>query len=322
MGPGLPLGVGDDCALLEVASGHVLAVSVDTLVAGVHFFSDQPPESIGHKAVAAALSDLAAMGARPLGILLALTLPRIEESWLRRLADGVRRPLDSLGIPLVGGDTTRGPLALSVTVLGEIRVGQELRRCGASPGDLVVVSGTLGGAAGGLQLAMADPRSRGRGDLWSRNAMRRYLFPEARISLGLALAGRANAAIDISDGLLSDLGHLCNASGCGACIQTAAIPQDPSLAELSSEMLFPLVVAGGDDYEIVFAWPETERSALESLAIETKLPLTVIGRFTEGTGIELVDRDGCRVQAPESTGYEHFVAAGAQLGTNGLPPVG
>lgn len=302
----VPLGVGDDCALLEVAAGHVLAVSVDTVVEGVHFFSDQPPESIGHKAVAAALSDLAAMGARPLGILLALTLPTVDEAWLARLVRGIRGPLDSKGIPLVGGDTTQGPLALSVTVLGEVTVGQELRRQGARPGDLVVVSGAVGGAARGLQLATEDPGGRAAGVLWATEALQRFQFPEARLSLGMALAGRAHAAIDISDGLLADLGHLCVASDCGARLLTKSIPLDPILADLGDKAALALGLTGGDDYELAFAWPEDEITALERLSSQLDLPLTVIGRFTEESGIRLIDPDGGEVPIPGLPGYQHF----------------
>jgi thiamine-monophosphate kinase len=303
---GVPLGVGDDCALLDVAAGHVLAISVDTVVAGVHFFSDQPPESIGHKAVAAALSDLAAMGARPLGILLALTLPTVNERWLGRLVSGIRKPLEPMRVPLIGGDTTQGPLALSVTVLGEVKLGQELRRRGARPDDLVVVSGALGGSARGLQVATADPQGRATDVLWASMALQRYQFPEARLSLGMALAGRAHAAIDISDGLLSDLGHLCAASECGARLLTKAIPLDPILADLPEETALSLALSGGDDYEIVFAWPENALTALEALSIQLDLPLTVIGRFTDEPGIRLMDRNGEPVPVPESLGYQHF----------------
>jgi len=352
-GAGVTLGLGDDCALLAPRAGHELAVSVDTLVAGTHFFPDQPAAAIGHKALAAALSDLAAMGAEPLGALLALTLPAVDTHWLHGFIEGWDALADRLAVPLVGGDTTRGPLAASVTVFGQCPTGRALRRAGARPGDLVVVSGALGGAAAGLQAEQTRrqaarprrPQAGGSGsgptggsggrpasepaiesragpvtgpsggqagapggagaDRSNAAVCHRFFWPEPRLALGLALRDRALAAIDVSDGVLADLGHLCRASGCGASVHIEALPIDPQLATWPREAARVVALTGGEDFELLFAWPPDERRALAALAQHTKLALTVIGQFTTAPGVQVRDAQD-RVFPVAGTGFDHF----------------
>jgi thiamine-monophosphate kinase len=304
-GPGIALGVGDDCALVSPRPGQQLAVSVDTMVCGTHFFPDQPPAAVGHKALAAALSDLAAMGAEPLGALLALTLPQVDEAWLQAFADGMGALADRLKVPLIGGDTTRGPLAISVTVLGQVPSGLALRRAGAEPGALVVVSGVLGGAFAGLQ-AEQERRGAGREPPAQDDPIcHRFFRPEPRIALGKALRGRTRTAIDLSDGLLADLGHICEASGCGASLRAEAVPRDPLLADWPQGKALAAALSGGDDYELLFAWPARQRDELRPLASALQLPLTVIGEFTASGGVQVFDAAGSPV-LPTERGFDHF----------------
>lgn len=309
-GEGITLGLGDDCALLTPRAGHELAVSVDTLVAGTHFFPDQPAAAIGHKALAAALSDLAAMGAEPLGAVLALTLPAVDTHWLQGFAEGWGALADRLAVPLIGGDTTRGPLAASVTVFGQCPTGSALRRAGARPGDLVVVSGALGGAAAGLHAEQArrqaDEQAGSGADRPDAAVCQRFFWPEPRLALGLALRGRARAAIDVSDGVLADLGHLCRASNCGACVHIEAVPLDPQLATWPLEAARTAALTGGEDFELLFAWPPDERAALAVLAQHTDLALTVIGHFTATPGVQVRDGQDQLLQVA-GTGFDHFL---------------
>lgn len=312
--PGLQLGPGDDSALLVQQPGYSLAVSVDTMVEGTHFFPGQSAHSVGYRAAAAALSDLAAMGANPLGILLALTLPDLDEHWISEFSQGLRALLIREKIPLIGGDTTRGPRAVSITVLGEVPPGQALRRQGACPGNLVVVSGFLGGASVGLAEAMQqvewEPVPASRPDCPPDSALQRYLYPEPRLALGKALTGTATAAIDLSDGLLADLAHVCKASGCGAQLLAHAIPQHPSLSGYSTQEAFALTLTGGDEYELVFAWPEEHAQALTRLATELRVELTVIGRFVIDPGIILTDASGEVMEfTGVAQGFDHFAAS-------------
>ncbi len=300
---GLRLGIGDDAALLAVRPGYELVVAVDTLVEGTHFFPDHPPASLGHKALAANLSDLAAMGAEPLGALLSLVLPGVDHAWLKGFSQGFLALAGEAGVPLVGGDTNRGPLAISVTVLGEVPAGQALRRGGARPGDRLVVSGALGGAAAGLAHE-THRRTRGEAPADSGNtACARLFWPPARLGVGRALRNRARAAIDISDGLLADLGHLCAASGCGARVEWPQVPLDPLLEGMAEPEARACALAGGEDYELLFALPSDE--PLDLLAFSVDAPLTVIGEMTEGDEVTIVDARGARLE-PGRAGHDHF----------------
>ncbi|ADC72174.1 MULTISPECIES: thiamine-phosphate kinase [unclassified Thioalkalivibrio] len=300
--PDVRLGIGDDAALLGVQAGHELVVSVDTMVEGTHYFPDHPPASLGHKALAANLSDLAAMGADPLGAVLSLTLPSVDHDWLAAFSRGFLALAEQASVPLVGGDTTRGPGAISVTVLGQVPAGQALRRAGARPGDRLVVSGALGGAAAGLAFEK-QRRAQGRPPDEESPDCARLFWPSARLALGRGLRNRARAVIDISDGLLADLGHLAAACGCGARVDWSQLPVDPLLEGQPEEMVRDCVLAGGEDYELLFALPPTEPLELLSLSVRTSL--TVIGEFTSGSDIEVVDAHGARLDVARR-GHDHF----------------
>lgn len=274
------LGVGDDCTLLQPSPGHWLVVSVDTSVAEVHFPADAPAHAIGHRALAVSLSDLAAMGATPRWSLMALTLPEAHDDWLADFARGFHELCNASGVSLVGGDITRGELSIGVTVHGELPAGTALRRSGARVGDVLAVTGTLGGGHGGLQ-AWQD----GERDL-DDPLLAAYLLPRPRIAAGQALRGLATAAIDISDGLLADLRHVCEASGVGADLDGEALPLAPGLVErLGEDGAYRAALGGGDDYELLVSLPAAAvaeaRTRLEALGV----PLTVIGSLTAEPGI-------------------------------------
>lgn len=295
--PGAVLGVGDDAALLALTPGRQLAVSTDMLVSGQHFFSDTDPEALGHKALAVNLSDLAAMGARPRWATLALALPEIDEAWLTAFARGLYALADAHGVELVGGDTTRGPLNICITVLGEFEPGQALRRDAAQPGDDIWVSGDLGGAA------LALRHLRGELDLgeYAASCLERLQRPQPRVELGLRLSGLAHAAIDLSDGLLADLGHILERSGVGAVIDRASIPVAAAFADFQ-QYFDVCALAGGDDYELCFTAAPACADALRQAALECGVAVTRIGRITEAPN--LVDAEG-RIFA-HTKGYDHF----------------
>jgi len=300
------LGVGDDCALLMPTPGQVLAVSTDMLVSGVHFFPDADPFLLGHKTLAVNLSDLAAMGATPRWATLALSLPQADEDWLAAFSAGFFALADRHGVELVGGDTTRGPLNLCVTILGEVPPDAALRRDGARVGDDIWVSGELGAAA--LALACLQ----GRATLTEADAtacIRRLHAPEPRVQLGLALRGLAHAAIDLSDGLLADLGHILERSAVGAELDYAALPGGlarSSLADVAGEILLQrCLLAGGDDYELCFTAAPVRRAQVETIAARLGLPLTRIGSITMGAGCTVRAADGGRIVVEEG-GYDHF----------------
>lgn len=294
--------VGDDCALLAPTPGMQLAVSTDTLVGGVHFPVDTPPADIGWKALAVNLSDLAACGATPRACFLAITLPSADEAFVAAFAEGFRACAAEYSCVLAGGDTTRGPLSMTVTVLGEAPAGTALLRSGARPGDLVCVSGYPGEAA----LALARWQ---RGACIDDEAQRRLLRPVPRVLLGDALRGTASAAIDISDGLLADLGHVleCSAGNAvqGATLQVDALPVRGALAALPAETRLQYQLAGGDDYELCFTLPPARREHLQALARAAGVPLAVIGVVDAQPGVRLRDAAGA-VELPARTGWEHF----------------
>ncbi|WP_329892183.1 thiamine-phosphate kinase [Stenotrophomonas sp. SMYL11] len=296
------LGIGDDAALVQPRANEQLVVTADTLNSGVHFPAETPAFDIGWKTLAVNLSDLAAMGARPAWCTLALSLPDTAEDWIEALADGFFALADQHDIALIGGDTTRGPLSLSVTAMGQVARGQALRRERAQVGDDIWVSGTLGDAAGALRL-------------WQQGALDvvtatllgdyeylrlRLLRPTPRVTLGLRLRAFAHAAVDVSDGLLADLGHITVRSGVGAQVDADLLPISPELrALLGRDDARECALRGGDDYELCFTAAADQRDALHYLAESLELPLTRIGRIVEGQGVQV---DG---EAGEG-GYQHF----------------
>ena len=338
--PGALLGVGDDAALLQVREGNVLAVSTDMLVSGTHFFADADPFLLGHKTLAVNLSDMAAMGATPRWATLAIALPMehvtwADETWLEKFSAGFFSLARQHGVELVGGDTTRGPLNLCVTIFGEVPARQALRRSGAQLGDEVWVSGTLGDAA----LALAHLQGRIVLDQAEFAACAPALHqPQPRVALGLALRGLANCAIDISDGLLADLGHILDASQVGAQIDFFSLPvssvmrglltppglpnpSQPPLVrggageELVSSpdkgrpggvaLLQQCILSGGDDYELCFTVPVARHAEVLRIATQLDLPLTRIGKIVAGRGCIVHDATGKPLN-PESGGYDHF----------------
>ena len=297
------LGVGDDAALLRAGTDMELAVSTDMLVAGTHFFADADPRRLGHKALAVNLSDMAAMGAVPRWALLAIALPRIEPSWLRKFSAGLLGLARAHGVDLVGGDTTSGPLNICVTIIGETRRGQALRRDGARAGDDIWVSGRLGDAA----LAVAHRKRRLRLSAIELARCARALdLPQPRVALGQALAAIAHSAIDISDGLLADLGHICERSKLAAAVCLDAIPRSPTLDRFAATQAGRhALLAGGDDYELCFTAAPRARGQLADIAQRTGLPLTRIGSMRRGRGVRLLARDGRRIAFAQS-GFDHF----------------
>lgn len=300
------LGVGDDAALLVPTPGCELVVSVDMLVEGRHFFAATDPERLGHKTLAVNLSDLAAMGAAPRWALLAGALPDSNPAWLEAFARGFHALADAHGVDLVGGDTTRGPRNLCVTILGEVPVGLALRRDGARAGDDVYVSGSLGDAA--LAVAVLQERTSLPGNALGQ-ARARLEMPQPRIALGLALRNVASSAIDLSDGLTGDLGHILRRSHVGADIDLAAIPRSAALAaKLDTDeraLAQDCLVAGGDDYELLFTAPPGAAGRVASIAKDLALPLTRIGSLTERAGLVIRDERGVPLPALPRA-YDHF----------------
>ncbi len=308
--PGVVLGIGDDCALLAPAPGMQLAVSTDMLVEGRHFLSTVDPAALGHKALAVNLSDLAAMGAEPLGFTLALALPQADERWLSGFTQGLFALADAHACPLVGGDTTRGPLNLSVTVMGQVPPGMALRRSGAQVGDDIWVSGTLGDARVALEVfrgTLALPPE------IFQAARERLERPTPRLALGRALRGVAHAAADISDGLLGDLGHILQASGVGAQLMVdqllASQAVGAAVRHLQHDWALTCVLTGGDDYELVFTAPAVARSALVTAASKAQTPITCIGQVVPAQQgqprLQLLD-DRQQPMAVQLASFDHF----------------
>ena len=296
------LGVGDDAALLELAPGKQLVVSADMLIEGRHFFSDADPGCLARKALAVNLSDLAAMGATPRWFTLSLALPEVDTRWLEAFSRGLRGMADEYGVLLVGGDTTCGPLTISIQIMGEVEQGTALLRSGGWPGDDLWVSGPLGAAAAAVMhrqgRAVLSPSVQAHCDV-------RLDLPEPRLKLGQCLRGIASAALDISDGLVADAGHICERSGCGAEIWLDAVPYPHEIAELPPELLQEAILAGGDDYELCFAAPADKRSEIEVLALELSMPLTRIGRLVADPHVRVLDAAGSEL-ALRHRGFDHF----------------
>ena len=298
-GEGVALGIGDDCALLDVPFGEQLAISTDTLVAGVHFADPCDPFLLGQRSLAVAASDLAAMGATPLAFTLALTLPAVEADWLEAFARGLNLMAQGCGLRLIGGDTTRGPLCLTLTVFGRIPRGQALTRSAARPGDLLCVGGELGNAAGALPLVLGQ---RSATPAIAEPLLAHYWSPQPQLALGQALRGKASSALDISDGLLADCGHIAQASKVRLLIENDRIPVSLALQEfLGDADAQQAALSGGDDYVLAFTLAAVELPTL----LADGWPIHVIGRVVEGQGVGLLDVDG-RDITPTTRGYQHF----------------
>ncbi|GHB25215.1 thiamine-phosphate kinase [Salinicola rhizosphaerae] len=290
------VGNGDDCAVLTPTPGHQIAISVDTSVSDVHFPHDAPPAAIGHRALAVALSDLAAMGARARWCCMALTLPAVDEDWVEAFAEGFQTLALRSGCAWIGGDVTRGQLAVSVTVHGELPAGSALKRSGAKPGDVIAVTGYPGRAAAGLERWQQGERDE------THPLLAAYLRPEPRLAAGEALRGLAHAAIDISDGLVADLRHLMTASGVAARLEIESLPlATPLRATLETETVRRLALGGGDDYELLLTLNESDLPEAQRRLAALHLPLTAVGRVVEGDGIH-----GLSPTDLAHDGWDHF----------------
>lgn len=281
------LGPGDDCGIFAVPAGHEVCISTDTLTAGVHFPVDADPAVVAHRALAANLSDLAAMGAEPLTCTLAMTLDAraATDAWLAPFARHLKSQLAQADVPLIGGNLSHGELSLTFTVLGTTPVGQALRRDGAQVGDDVYVTGHPGDAAGGLRQLLAKTPV-------TEALLQRYEYPQARLAAGVSLRGVASAAIDISDGLLADIGHIAERSGVGLCLLQDQLPlSEPLLQAFDLEQARLLALGGGDDYELAFTAPVSQRSAIADLT-QLGLLMTRIGQVEVGQGVRVLDTDG------------------------------
>lgn len=300
------LGVGDDCALIQPAPGMQLAVTSDLLIEGRHFVSTVPPQRLGHKSLAVNLSDLAACGARPLAFTLALSMPRADEALLAGFAQGLFALADAHDIELVGGDTTAGPLAICITAFGELPPGRALRRDGARAGDALWVSHAEGGGIGDARLALGVLRGEAVLDGDGFERVRRAMeLPVPRVALGQALRGVASSAIDLSDGLVGDLGHVLRASGVGATLDVDALPCSPLLAAQPLALRRECLLAGGDDYELMFTAAEGAAEAVRAAARSGGVGVTRIGRIDAQRGLRGVDALGRDVPI-EVRGFDHF----------------
>lgn len=304
------LGVGDDCALLEAPTTRNLAMTVDTLVSGVHFPVDTSPSDIAYKAVAVNLSDLAAMGAEPAWATLALTLPAVDKEWLQEFSDSFKKTLRDYNVQLVGGDTTQGPLTVTVQATGFVDSQYVMRRDGAKPGDLIFITGTLGDAALGLKLLSLDvPVAQVIFDF----CLNRLNRPEPRIDFAQAAAKYCSCAIDVSDGLIADLGHVISSSQCGADIYLDKLPLSNELRQYFStgidnngEIDWPMILAGGDDYELCIMVDKSQVNSVEQFAESINLSLTCIGEVSAVNGLRIIDARN-ELYVLERHGYQHFI---------------
>ncbi len=302
--PACVVGIGDDGAVLDIPEGKQLVVTSDTLVDDVHFSTGTDAANLGRKALAVSLSDLASMGAEPAWFFLALTLPMHDQSWLDQFAQGMAELARSRAITLAGGDTTSGPLSITITAMGLVESGQALTRAGARNGDLVAVSGCLGDAAHALAMLQSGETP----DPVSRAALE---CPEPRLQLGRLLRGLATSCIDISDGLIADVGHILEASAAGAEIDMERLPFSPQLAGLPGKQKWELQTGGGDDYELCFTLPEDRQEELDKIARESGSPLTIIGKINSSGVLVCRMADGT-VYKPRASGYNHFPEKSAQ----------
>jgi len=295
------LGIGDDAALLRAPAGEELVLTTDALVEGVHFLPGAPPRSLGHRALAVNLSDIAAMGAEARWALLSLNLPRADEAWLAEFAAGFGALARRYGVALVGGNMSRGPLSITVQMAGGVPAGQALRRDGASAGDLLYVSGSVGDAAAGLRVL--------RGEIQPETPIGQFLrerfeYPEPRLALGAALRGIASACIDVSDGLYVDTQRLLRSSGCGARIELNLLPLSSALREVLGPGAWRQALDGGEDYELCFSAAPGNTQAVEAAAVRAATAVSCIGTLTAASGIQL--RDGNSVMQFSPFGFDHF----------------
>ncbi|UXY09963.1 thiamine-phosphate kinase [Kosakonia sp. ML.JS2a] len=299
-------GIGDDCALLNVPEKQTLAISVDTLVAGNHFLPDIDPADLAYKALAVNLSDLAAVGADPAWMTLALTLPDADDAWLQAFSDSLFEQLSYYDMQLIGGDTTRGPLSMTIGIHGYVPVGRAMKRDGAKPGDWIYVTGTPGDSAAGLAILQQRLVVKNRED--AAYLRQRHLRPTPRLLHGQALRNLASSAIDISDGLISDLGHILHASGCGARVDLDLLPySDAFRRHVEKEQGLRWALSGGEDYELCFTVPELNRGALDVAIGHLGVPVTCIGQMSADIDGLHFTRDGKPVTL-DMKGYDHFAA--------------
>jgi thiamine-monophosphate kinase len=306
-GPG-SLKLTDDAAVVDLQPGRSLVATTDTVIAGVHFLADDPPDLIARKALRVNLSDLASMGAEPLGYLLVTALPAgIDENWVAQFSRGLAQDQAEFSISLLGGDTafTPGPLSLTITALGQVERGKALLRSGAKPGDRVYLSGTIGDSAFGLKLAKGEPLTLSPSE--KSSLLDRYRLPQPRLGLGRRLIGVASAAMDVSDGFAADLGHICQASRVGALVEAAKLPVSPTLRSVLEvgEAGLVEVATGGDDYELLFTAPAAVELLLGRIATELALPLTAVGEIRREPGVIVLDQNGRAVELGPG-GYRHF----------------
>jgi thiamine-monophosphate kinase len=296
------LGIGDDCALVQVPENKSLAISCDTLVEGVHFFADMPARELGYKSLAVNLSDLAAMGAEPAWMTLALTLPEVNQSWLQGFSEGLFEAADYYGVSLIGGDTTRGPLSINITIHGLVPNDTALKRSGAKVGDWIYVTGTLGDSALGLNILAGKTQV----DADNKDYLiGRHYRPTPRVLAGQSLRSLASSAIDLSDGLMSDLGHILKASQVGAIIDVGSIPQSEAMtSSVSQDDALSYGLTGGEDYELLFTVPESQRGALDTALLHAGVKFSKIGQISAGRELKLL-LDG-QAFIPNFSGFEHF----------------
>ncbi|MCW9014957.1 MAG: thiamine-phosphate kinase [Gammaproteobacteria bacterium] len=295
------LGIGDDCAILEVAEGKQLAVSTDTLIEGTHFPRQTSARNIGYKSLAVNLSDLAAMGAEPAWVSLALTLPEENPVWLKEFSEGFSELANSYQLQLIGGDTTRGPLSITIQIFGFVNKTRTLRRDAAQPGDLIYLSGTLGDAGLGLDLLLNQSQQTEQQFL-----IERLNRPQPRITTGKELVKISQCAIDVSDGLSADLGHICEQSNCGAEIKLADLPLSKELkAFYGADINWNNILSSGDDYELCFTIRPEYQDQIKIIEDKLNVKLSCIGKITPGAGIKYIDKDNRPVQIADK-GYDHF----------------
>lgn len=297
-------GIGDDCALLNIPEKQTLAISTDTLVSGIHFLPDIDPADLAYKALAVNVSDLAAMGADPAWLTLALTLPSVDERWLEAFSDSLFEQLDYYDMQLIGGDTTKGPLSMTLGIHGYVPVGRALKRSGAKPGDWIYVTGTPGDSAAGL--AILQNRLRVSDETDNAYLVKRHLRPTPRVLQGQALRDLASSAIDLSDGLVSDLGHILKASECGARIDLDALPYSEAMQRhVDGEQAMRWALSGGEDYELCFTVPELNRGALDVALGHLGVPFTCIGQMSADVDGMHFQRGG-DVVTFDYKGFDHF----------------